>query len=322
MAERRVPAPRRADPGDLAQALRAGLESGPPVDVASLSAGAREAARRIRRRRRIGVSVLAALAVAAVPLGVASLRPGLPPAQVDAPPVTAAEPGPGGQAESGTGPVGTGPADAGTGPADAGTGPADAGPLDPGAPDGALDDQGESLPGLADPGSVPDDAALRPGDLGRPLVVLSDLGDYPKGPPVDGQGCGEPDPGDAVPSTRRAWMWAEESSNRLDQLVVDQVVTGWPPGDGPQVVDDIAAGTGWCRFLDDPAPVPPEELRGPVVWAATAPAAGGGTGYAVVRLGDVVVSVSVDHPDGEQAAVAEAQRLAGVAAGRVADSLG
>ncbi len=41
------------------------------------------------------------------------------------------------------------------------------------------------------------------------------------------------------------------------------------------------------------------------------------TGRAAIRVGDVIVGVRVDHPEGADAAVSLAKRLAGVAAERV-----
>ena len=269
----------------LEAALRAALDDGPAVDTASLAAGARAGARRLRRRRRTVTSVLAALAVVAVPAGYQVLMPH------------------GQQASQ----VATAPPKATPSPLVETTSPA--------PPPSTL------LVSLAAPAAVPDASALEPGDFDRPVQLLLDTGEYVNGPTVDGQECGAASPPPrTLPDARRAWTWVQERSNRLDQLQVDLTVTGWKGG-GSTALERLAADTGTCRWHEPTTPERVDDLPGDGRWAGSSQSDQLSHGYAVVQLGDVLVAVSVTHPDGREAAVAEAKRLVVVAAARTVESL-
>lgn len=274
----------------LRAALREALDGGPAVDTVALVAGARAGARRLRRRRRAVTTVLAVLAVVAVPAGYQVLVPGgQQAAQVaTAPPTTAPSP----LVE----------------------------PSSP-APSTSIPPPSTPLVSLAAPAAVPDGAALEPGDFDRPVQLLLDTGEYVNGPTADGQECG---PGSAPPSTlpgaRRAWTWVQERSNRLDQLQVDLTVTGWRGG-GSTALERLAADTGYCRWHEPTTPERADDLPGDGQWAGSSQSGQLSNGYAVVQLGDVLVAVSVTHPDGREAAVAEAKRLVVVAAARTVEAL-
>ena len=272
-----------------------------PVDTARLTAGARRGARRIRRRRGAGVAVLAVLALASVPAGQQLLE--TPPASMD----VASTPDP------------TTEPDAGIMLREAEPDPTDSGPTEPTRPsDPPSSGEPVQLISLAAPQEFPDDAALPADAFDRPLVLLSDLGNYAKVPTVGGQECSDSGP---FPSAGRSWMWAEENSNRLDQLQVDVVVTGWAGGGGSTAIQQVASNEGGCRFTDPVSGKSPAAEIGDGRWAGTQTVNGLDKGYAVTQLGDVLIAVSVTSPQGPDAAVAEAERLLPQAAERVVASL-
>lgn len=278
----------------LGAALDGGLDS--PVDTTSLLAGARTGARRIRRRRRAGTAVLTVLAVAAVPTGYQALQPEPEPAprQVASVPTTSATP----------------PTALST-PAPAPPSPSPSTKV--------------TLVSLAAPETIPGEVAFRPDDLDRPLDKILDLGNYTKVSPVDGQSCDAgSDPSKPMPSAGRKWMWAENGGVGAAAASVSLTVTGWAGGGGSQAVRDVAADTGRCQFLDPVQEVPLGDLPGDGRWAGTSTTPEGdlSSGYAVVELGDVLVSVTVRHAEGPGAAVAEAKRLVEVAAERTVVALG
>jgi hypothetical protein len=282
------------DDDALARRLGAALDDGldSPVDTTSLLAGARTGARRIRRRRRAGTAVLTVLAVAAIPTGYQALQSGPAPRQVASVPTTSATP----------------PTALSTSP------PA------PPSPSPKV-----TLVSLAAPESIPGTIAFRPDDLDRPLDKILDLGNYPKVAPVDGQSCDAgSDPGKPLPSAGRMWMWAENGGVGASAASVSLTVTGWAGGGGTPAIKDVAADEGHCQFLHPVQEVPLGDLPVDGGWAGTSTAPEGdlSSGYAVVELGDVLVSVTVRHADGPDAAVAEARRLVEVAAERTVVALG
>jgi hypothetical protein len=304
----------------LASALRAGLDE--PVPVTSLLQGARRKATRIRRRRQVGVAGVAAIAVAAAPFGVQTLLSGSP---RDGATRFASTPGPS------TGIVTPTDAPPSPSPSDVpNESPSESVPsseppraTEPPQQTDAPTPQGEpSRPrfiSLAAPKAFPDDIGFRPGDFDRSLQLLLDLGNYRKVAPVGGQECSSADPG---ASAGRVWKWAEENSNRLDQVSVDLTLTGWANGRGTQAIRDVADDTGVCRWSPRTKEVPSRDLPGDGKWAATRTMNGLHQGFAAVELGDVLVAVSVTHPEGEQAAVDEAKRLVVIAAERASARLG
>jgi hypothetical protein len=297
----------------LASALRAGLDD-EPVPVTSLLQGARRKATRIRRRRQVGMAGVAAIAVAAAPFGVQTFLDGSP---RDGATHIASTPGPSTDVSTPTG--SPSPRLRKPPPPPSESVPSSVSP----APTDAPTPQGEpSRPrfiSLAAPKAFPDDIGFRPGDFDRSLQLLLDLGNYRKVAPVGGQECSSADPG---ASAGRVWKWAEENSNRLDQVSVDLTLTGWANGRGTQAIRDVADDTGVCRWSPRTKEVPSRDLPGDGKWAATRTMDGLHQGFAAVELGDVLVAVSVTHPDGEQAAVDEAKRLVVIAAERASARLG
>jgi len=310
----------------LASALRAGLDE--PVPVTSLLQGARRKATRIRRRRQVGAAGVAAITVAAAPFGVQSLLSGSP---GDGATHFASTPGPS------TGIVTPTDAPPSPSPSDEpNVSPSESVPsweppqptepplqTDAAQQTEAPTPQGEpSRPrfiSLAAPKAFGDDIRLRSSDFDRRLQLTLDLGNYRKVAPVGGQECSS---GDSGASAGRVWQWAEENSNRQDQVSVTLTLTGWANGRGTQAIADVADDTGVCRWSPGTKEAPSLDLPGDGKWAATRTMNGLHQGFAVVELGDVLVAVSVTHPDGEQAAVDEAKRLVVIAAGRVSARLG
>jgi hypothetical protein len=295
----------------LASALRAGLDE--PVPVTSLLQGARRKATRIRRRRQVGMAGVAAIAVAAAPFGVQTFLDGSP---RDGATHIASTPGPSTDVSTPTG--SPSPRLRKPPPPPSESVPSSVSP----APTDAPTPQGEpSRPrfiSLAAPKAFPDDIGFRSGDFDRSLQLLLDLGNYADVPTVSGQGC-TAKPG---PSAGRTWQWAEENSNRQDQVSVTLTLTGWANGRGTQAIADVADDTGACRWSPGTKETPSADLPGDGKWAATRTMNGLHQGFAVVELGDVLMAVSVTHPDGEQAAVDEAKRLVVIAAERVSARLG
>lgn len=283
----------------LRAALREALDGGPAVDTVALVAGARAGARRLRRRRRAVTSVLAVLAVVAVPAGYQVLVPG------------------GQQAAQ----VATAPSTTAPSPLVEPSSPASSTSPPPSTPAPSTPPPAIPLVSLAAPAAVPDRAALEPGDFDRPVQLLLDTGEYVNGPTADGQECGPGSaPSGTLPGARRAWTWVQERSNRLDQLQVDLTVTGWRGG-GSTALERLAADTGYCRWHEPTTPERTDDLPGDGRWAGSSQSGQLSNGYAVVQLGDVLVAVSVTHPDGREAAVAEAKRLVVVAAARTVEAL-
>ncbi len=298
----------------LASALRAGLDD-EPVPVTSLLHGARRKATRIRRRRQVGVAGVAAIAVAAAPFGVQTFlersprdgathiasTPG-PSTAVVTP--TGAPPSPSALIEPSVAPSESVPSSQATEPTD--------------APTPQKQPSHPQFVSLAAPKAIPDDIAFRPGDFKPPLQLTLDLGNYRQVPTVNGQGC-TAKPG---PSAGRVWQWAEENSNRLDQVTVSLTLTGWADGRGTQAIRDVTDDTGACRWSPGTKETSSRDLPGDGKWAATRTMSGLHQAFAVVELGDVLVAVSVTHPDGERAAVDEAKRLVVIAAERASARLG
>lgn len=297
----------------LDEALRIELDRG-HVDVAQLLRNTRQASRRARLQRRALVAV-AAVAVGAVPVAYQVLQP--PPADhgssVASGDATApqrsgptAAPSPSASEPLGR-PKPTGPVPTTTKPGTQQEAPSDGVPAVP--PEGG----GRVLKGPTDVlYKIPDSVAFDSGDLPVPMVSMDIGGDghYRNGPTVAGQECAGGIPESRWPVTRRAWSWAEENSNRLDQLTVDQVVTGW--NDSRAAFNTMVNGTGSCRFDDwDIVRLTPTR------WEAYATSNGLSLGWAVERLAsEVIVAVTVYHPEGPAAAAQEASRLLDIAVER------
>ena len=94
------------------------------------------------------------------------------------------------------------------------------------------------------------------------------------------------------------------------------MVTGWGSGTGAARFRDLVRDTGQCRFGREQTEEPGPRTGDPDVAAATSSSGGLAHGWAAVRIEDVIVAVTVVHPDGEEAAVALARELTALAVPR------
>jgi hypothetical protein len=162
---------------------------------------------------------------------------------------------------------------------------------------------------------IPDAVAFTAADLPAGQKRGVDTGQYRHQPTVLQQACQEDRPG-ARPIAGRQWGWYDE--RRLSETTsIDHVVTGWAPGTGRARFADLVQDRGLCRWLDRVTPVAHSGLPGDEAWAATTVSNRLTFGIAAVRVGDVIVGVTVMHPDGVRPAVALAKQLITVAAERV-----
>jgi hypothetical protein len=252
----------------LHEALSEGLAG--HVDVVSLVDGARTGARRVRRRRRAAAG--AALVVAlAVPLGVGvwtwqqqgsgglGVAASLPDTPSEPAPSLSLVPDP---TESAT-------------------------PRVPPAP--------EVDPSTLDPDEnavdIPLDVLPTADDLPVPMVRLGAMA-YRLSPVVMGQACNEGREG-TEPIAGASDMWAEENSNRLDQLSVSTNVTAYSRGQGATAFTEARTDTGSCRWFD---PGETTDYTSDGRQAFTRIVTEGGTqtsSLAVVEVGDLLVGVQV-----------------------------
>lgn len=306
----------------LEAALRSGLGSG-PVDVQALAAGTRRGVRRALARRRATIGA-AALVVAAVPLGYATVldRTATTTAQVasaSVPPVL--EPTTSPTPPATTEPAATPTPDPTSPPAVLTTPvPTSTGVVAP-PPAPTPSSSAVQTPLPADPNvtayPIPDAVALTPADLPAGQKLGFDSKQYRYQPTAMQQSCQEDRPG-ARPVAGRQWGWYDE--RRLSETTaVDHVVTGWAPGTGRARFADLVRDRGLCRWLTPVTRVDSSGLPGTEAWAATTVSNRLTFGIAAVRIGDVVVAVTVMHPDGVRPAVTLAKDLVTVAAQRLAD---
>lgn len=327
----------------LERALAGGLDDG-LVDVARLASRTRAGIRRAAVRRRVAVAA-AAVAAVAVPVGVLALTPGGTravgvPAGEGVPSLTAPPtPGPattGPSATPATSPVTpatSAPASAPDRTRSASRSPdasASGAAADAGAAD-VLPEQGPpamvvplarvlgSDSGLDIAYRVPRTVNYTPGDFPQPLRQILEVGDYRFVSVVSGQGCGTYTPARA-PVAANSWSWAEEDSNRSDQLTVTLTVTGWAPGTASGHFAEVVDDTGVCRWMEPPAPVSARRLVGDERWLATFGDASSGVVRSAVRVGDVIVGVEVHDPAGTDSALTLATGLTNVAGGRARSS--
>jgi hypothetical protein len=140
------------------------------------------------------------------------------------------------------------------------------------------------------------DAALPAG-----LVTMSVGEQYRFSPTVPGQSCNGDDGVDPVAG--RQWMWAEEASNRLDQLVVDVAVTGWAEGTGDDALDDVRldrADCSWLGAVPDQIDIPVDGADGS--WLGVRRTADEDVLHGAARTGDLLVGVQVWGRPGQDGA--------------------
>jgi hypothetical protein len=284
----------------LESALRDGLRDG-HVDVAQLLRDTRQASTRRTRVRRVTMIAAAAVAVGVVPVSLQAAR------WMSPPPVT---PG------TGSAPVVSPP----TTPPTPSVTPVPSEQPSPSAT------QPRTLPssGLVSPEKVlyeiPDGLAFARADFSIPMESSYDSGQYRRIPTVQGQACNEKRFDSLTqPVAGRAWTWAEENSNRLEQVTVDLNVTGWVGERTAELqLSAVRRDRGACRF--DEALT--EVSRSASGWVgATTRIDGIARAHAVRQVpGGVLVAVTVTDPAGEAAAVKTATMLAETAARRAESS--
>ncbi|MFN8074237.1 MAG: hypothetical protein U0Q15_02315 [Kineosporiaceae bacterium] len=314
-------------PDDFGDRLSASLHSGYDakyVDVTALRDGARATSRRMRRRRTVGVA-LVAVATVAVPAGVvtalatqpsrggvsvAASPDGTPspdatasPSPTDVPTLT---PSPTGTASATDSPAPT--TSQATAAADPTPTRAAASP-DP-SPSGAASEPVEARRrpsarpyATSDPNSVaypvPDSLAVSTEVFPVRVVEGFMSEQYRYQPTVPGQAC---DGGDLPrPVAGRQWTWYDPKT----QFSVAEVVTGWKAGTGPDRFAEIAADTGDCHWLDKPRVLTATDDR----WMGLEQRGKLSFARGAVRVGDVIVGIEVQHHDGLDAAEALLRRL-------------
>lgn len=165
-------------------------------------------------------------------------------------------------------------------------------------------DERPSLAPQDDPRVVADDVPDLDGAwaaaLPAGLVTMSAGEQYRFSPTVPGS-CDGDDGVDPVAGRQR--MWAEEASNRLDQLVVDVAVTGWTEGTGEDALDDVRldrADCSWPGAVPDQVDIPVEGADGS--WLGVRGTAGEDVLHGAARTGDLVVGVQVWGRPGQDGA--------------------
>jgi hypothetical protein len=280
----------------LERALHAGLDD-VPVDVGRLAARTRTGVRRAAVRRTVATAAAAA-AVVAVPVAVA------------AGPFTGAlgAPASGGVPPSPT-PTVSAPQDPSPVPEPTSTLPATAKVVP--WQEAATEEDYTLVAYL-----VPKEVFPSDGDLPRPMAQMFSSGDYGGIPQVQGQRCNRPQVFPRAVAAS-AVSWADARND--EALSVDVNVTGWAPGTGAERFAEIVDDSSRVCAFDQPfRPSSTDGMTaGDERFAATMSGNAAADGWASVRVGDVIVSVSVMHENGSRAAVRLATELADLVAHRV-----
>lgn len=254
----------------LRTALGTGLRAS-EVDVVALVQGARAGAHRVRRRRRAVAGAALALAVT-VPVGGAGLWTWQERAE-DPVRSAAGLPDPGSSLR-----------------------------LTPDPSPGQLSEPAVPPAPVVDPATlapdenaveIPFEVLLADDDLPVPMERL-DMAAYRSTPVVMGQQCNL-GRGGTEPVAGVGDRWAEENSNRLDQLSVSTNVTAYSREQGEAAYDEALTDTGVCRW-DGPGAITElttEPGRQGFTRAATAEGDGAGQAQTVLVVGDLLVGVQV-----------------------------
>jgi hypothetical protein len=277
----------------LDSALRTDLEA-EQVNVPGLLQGSRHRARSIRNQRIAGATAAVVLIVA-VPLGYEVINPG-----ADARSSSAVLLPSGSRA-----------------PVASSSGATDRPDPNPTAvpsavpPSGAISSTGPVAAVVPVP--IPESfVAFGPGDLPPDLVLQGTAGNRGE-VLVAGQSCGplsSDQPRQLRQQTGREWVWHPEVGSATEDAQVTVTVTGWAVADAPAAFARGVAGTGFCRW-DEPQQVrTPADLPGAERWASTSSSGGYFYARTLVRVGNGIVGVEVQNPDGVDPAVALADRLA------------
>lgn len=153
---------------------------------------------------------------------------------------------------------------------------------------------------------IPDAVSIPADQLPSAVTQQGDIGQYRWISQVDGQDCD--DGSHPLSIAGRNWSWFNPAASRKD-VAVDLSVTGYTTGTGRARFAELAANTGACRFTD---PVKPQAMSVSGVdnaWAATRTFGTAEFGHAAVLVGDVIIGVTVQSPQGGQAAVELAEKL-------------
>jgi hypothetical protein len=151
------------------------------------------------------------------------------------------------------------------------------------------------------------------------MALSQDLGQLRNIPVVMGQACDPLNPSGVGPVAGRSWSWRQVGVRQSQEIDVDVTVTGWQAGNGSRAFAELVDNKGQCRFTSPQATRENAAgLPGDDSWVGSRSYNGLRFGYAAVREGDAIVSVSVTHPSGIAAAVALARHLVTPAAERLA----
>lgn len=163
---------------------------------------------------------------------------------------------------------------------------------------------------------VPPEVFPTDAELPRPMEQMFTAEDYGGIPQVQGQTCNRPQVFPR-PIAGSAVSWADAKD--YEALSIDVNVTGWEPGTGAERFAEIVDDSSRVCAFDQPFRAASTDgmTAGDERFAATMTGNHAADGWASVRVGDVVVSVSVMHEDGPRAAVRIARDLADGVAYRV-----
>jgi hypothetical protein len=135
-------------------------------------------------------------------------------------------------------------------------------------------------------------------------------------PLVTGLACPERAPGGARPRIARQWSWGQAAAGRAG-VRVTLTVSDWDrSAAAAAAVNDLAAGSGPCRFSPQPASSSGALPAGAQLWTTTALQGSGSVSWAVVRVGGLVAGIEVRDPRSRTAGDLTGV-LAGVAAKRL-----
>jgi hypothetical protein len=295
----------------LDSALRSGLDLG-QVDVATLVEGSRHRARQVRTRR-IAAAVASAALVLAVPVGYEVVNPG---GQTSSQPAAMLPSGSRSPADRALAPTARPkptavPSVVPPPGASSALIPGSTGSTSPSGPSGS--------PTRAVPTSIPDSFASFTAAQLPAGVSLERTAPLTVGVLVAGQECRSQSSGrsSAVrPVSGRQWVWA--AGTGAENRSVSLTITGWAGDDSAIAFRQAITDTGDCRWAG------PQKVReltvrlGEESWAATSSAGKQHYARTLVRIGNGIVGVQVQDPDGVGPAAALADRLARIQVTRMA----
>jgi hypothetical protein len=166
---------------------------------------------------------------------------------------------------------------------------------------------------------IPPQVVLASSELPQPVTRQLDITDYGGNPVVSGQRCNRPV---TTPRPVAGGQWSWFDAGDSEAFAATLVVTGWAPGTAADRFQELVDNSSEVCAFDEPQT--PASTTGMTAGDDYAAATGAGpqppSGWAAVRVGDVIVSVSVDDDAGRAASVAAARTLASLVAARVTSS--